>query len=49
MKAKFIPEIPGENVSYPSQKYLDLDQLEIKFPNPDQPEIKFPDPTQKYS
>ena len=35
MKGKFIPEIPGENVSYPGKKY----------PDPDRPEIKFPDPT----
>ena len=40
MKGKFIPEIPGENVSYP-----DPDRPEIKFPDPDRPEIKFPDPT----
>ena len=45
MKGKFIPEIPGENVSYPGKKYPDLDRPEIKFPDPDQPEIKFPDPT----
>ena len=45
MKGKFIPEIPGENDSYPGKKYPDPDRLEIKFPNPDRPEIKFPDPT----
>ena len=37
MKGKFIPENPGENVSYPGKK---------KYPNPDRPEIKFPDPIQ---
>ena len=36
MKGKFIPEIPGENVSYPGKK---------KYPDPDRPEIKFPAPT----
>ena len=34
MKGKFIPEIPGENVSYPGKN----------IPDPDRPEIKFPDP-----
>ena len=49
MKGKFIPKIPGENVSYPGKKYPDTDRPEIKFPDPDRPEIKFPDPTRKYS
>ena len=39
MKGKFIPEIQGENVSYPGKKkYPDLGRPEIKFPNPTQPE-----------
>ena len=45
MKGKFIPEIPGQNVSCPGKKYTDPDRPEIKFPDPDRPEIKFPDPT----
>ena len=38
MKGKFIPEIPGENVSYPGRKYPDPDRPEIKFPDPTRPE-----------
>ena len=38
MKGKFIPEIPGENVSYPVKKYPDPGRPEIKFPNPTRPE-----------
>ena len=45
MTGKFIPEIPGENVSYPGKKYPDPDRPELKFPDPDRHEIKFPDPT----
>ena len=49
MKGKFIPEIPGENVSYPGKKYPDPDRPEIKFPDPTRPDPKiffkmFPDP-----
>ena len=46
MIGKFIPEILGENVSYPGKKYPNPDRPKIKFPDPDRPEIKFPDPTQ---
>ena len=38
MKGKCIPEIPGENVSYPGKKYPDPDRPEIKFPDPTRPE-----------
>ena len=38
MKGKFILELPGENVSYPSKKYPDPDRPKIKFPDQDRPE-----------
>ena len=38
MKGKFIPEIPGENESYPGKKYPDPDRPKIKFPNLTRPE-----------
>ena len=39
MKGKFIPEIPGENVSYPGKK--------IPRPRPTQNKIPRPGPTPK--
>ena len=41
MKGKFIPEIPGENVSYPGKK--------IPRPGPTRNKIPRPDPARKYS
>ena len=38
MKGKFIPEIPGENVSCPGEKDPDSDRPEIKFPDPTRPQ-----------
>ena len=46
MKGKFIPQIPGENVSYPGKKIPRPEQTRNKIPRPD-PEIFFkmlPDP-----
>ena len=51
MKGKFIPEIPGENVSYPGKKIPRPGPTRNKItrPGPTRNKITRPDPTRKYS
>ena len=51
MNGKFIPEIPGENVSYPGKKIPRPGPTRNKIPRPGptQNKIPRPDPTRKYS
>ena len=41
MKGKFIPEIPGENVSYPGKKIPRPGPTRNNIPDPTQPENIF--------
>ena len=51
MNGKFIPEIPGENVSYPGKKIPRPRPTRNKIPRPwpTRNKIPRPDPTRKYS
>ena len=51
MKGKFIPEIPGENVSHPGKKIPRPGPTRNKIPRPEPTRNKIPrhDPARKYS